>query len=413
MWRGLTDSHELLHLRASVGGRYASSTRRTSTPAIRLARCGSASGRLNIRDRDLFFGVGNGGRVGSGGADPATSGGPTVRTRLARTCSLVGSPATPAHRPLDGDRRRRWGASDFYPGRAAPRSGEHRRRLSAADRRGLRVGRRLGRGDAELSFNTRRPGSGFLSGASVGKGLLLSLFGGYSAALGDGPWRFIAMARGSGRGRPLRRHAADLFRGCSTGCAGATIGSFTALSYLGGMLLLCGYDTDRFRDRVAALASAEYSWQLTDQLYASGFVHAGRVYSGPATCWCAACGSATAAAFTSITQRSLLRVQLARASTAACSSTWSDHVYDPLAQGDPMRAACAALLVCAGRAATSGRVRFADRPVVWVVNDHADIPGRPADLLRTPTTTTRSCCIRSPAGWRCPTATRRRHHGPR
>ncbi len=39
-----------------------------------------------------------------------------------------------------------------------------------------------------------------------------------------------------------------------------------------------------------------------------------------------------------------------------------------------MRAACAALLVCAGCAATSGRVRFADRPVVWAVNDRADIP---------------------------------------
>lgn len=42
-----------------------------------------------------------------------------------------------------------------------------------------------------------------------------------------------------------------------------------------------------------------------------------------------------------------------------------------------MKAACAALLVCAGCAATSAErpaVRFADRPVVWVVDDRADIP---------------------------------------
>ena len=52
----------------------------------------------------------------------------------------------------------------------------------------------------------------------------------------------------------------------------------TELARLGGPTFLRGYDTDRFRDRVAAVGSAEYGWDLSHLLDASLFVDVGRVY---------------------------------------------------------------------------------------------------------------------------------------
>jgi len=53
---------------------------------------------------------------------------------------------------------------------------------------------------------------------------------------------------------------------------------FTELPQLGGKALLRGYPTDRFRDRVAAVGSLEYRWDLSFRLTGSLFVDAGRVY---------------------------------------------------------------------------------------------------------------------------------------
>src|SRR6185312_13685883 len=47
---------------------------------------------------------------------------------------------------------------------------------------------------------------------------------------------------------------------------------------LGGPLYLRGYALDRFRDRVAADATVEYRWDLTEWIAAHAFVDAGRVY---------------------------------------------------------------------------------------------------------------------------------------
>src|SRR5262249_4576058 len=53
---------------------------------------------------------------------------------------------------------------------------------------------------------------------------------------------------------------------------------FSDLPRLGGALLLRGYPWDRFRDRIAALGSLEYQWDLSDRITMSLFVDAGRVY---------------------------------------------------------------------------------------------------------------------------------------
>ena len=53
---------------------------------------------------------------------------------------------------------------------------------------------------------------------------------------------------------------------------------FTELPALGGQEFLRGYPFERFRDRVAALGTVEYDWDLSHLLAASVFVDAGRVF---------------------------------------------------------------------------------------------------------------------------------------
>ncbi|NVB77963.1 MAG: hypothetical protein HOV81_06165 [Kofleriaceae bacterium] len=54
---------------------------------------------------------------------------------------------------------------------------------------------------------------------------------------------------------------------------------FTEVPALGGPFYLRGYPIDRFRDRIAAVGTLEYQWDLSYELYASLFVDCGRVYS--------------------------------------------------------------------------------------------------------------------------------------
>ncbi len=54
---------------------------------------------------------------------------------------------------------------------------------------------------------------------------------------------------------------------------------FAELAALGGARLLRGYATDRFRDRAAGVATAEYRFQLIDRAAAFLFVNAGRVWT--------------------------------------------------------------------------------------------------------------------------------------
>jgi hypothetical protein len=54
--------------------------------------------------------------------------------------------------------------------------------------------------------------------------------------------------------------------------------AFTQLPELGGAVLLRGYPAERFRDRVAALGTLEYFWDLSHFMLASLFVDVGRVY---------------------------------------------------------------------------------------------------------------------------------------
>lgn len=54
--------------------------------------------------------------------------------------------------------------------------------------------------------------------------------------------------------------------------------AFTQLPQLGGKMMLRGYPRDRFRDRTAALGSAEYGWDISRNVIATLFTDVGRVY---------------------------------------------------------------------------------------------------------------------------------------
>ena len=53
---------------------------------------------------------------------------------------------------------------------------------------------------------------------------------------------------------------------------------FTEVPTIGGPIYLRGYPIERFRDRIAAVGTLEYQWDLSRQIYASLFVDCGRVY---------------------------------------------------------------------------------------------------------------------------------------
>ena len=83
--------------------------------------------------------------------------------------------------------------------------------------------------------------------------------------------RFIHLATGP-RVLVLRAHV--------EGVTGDADLPFYQLPRLGGTTYLRGYASERFRDRIAAVASADYQFDLSRNLSARVFVDAGRVYAG-------------------------------------------------------------------------------------------------------------------------------------
>jgi hypothetical protein len=138
---------------------------------------------------------------------------------------------------------------------------------------------RSGYAELELRYDTRGPLSMWQPAQVTSKGSLAAAYGG-PGVLDSGFvfWRYGIDAQhymtiGSGPRVLSARVEAEAIS------AEATEVPFTELPSLGGRTWLRGYATDRFRDRVAAVGSLEYQWDLSRMLYASLFVDAGRVYS--------------------------------------------------------------------------------------------------------------------------------------
>jgi outer membrane protein assembly factor BamA len=130
-----------------------------------------------------------------------------------------------------------------------------------------------------LRYDTRGRYNMFEPAAFYSLGTLAEAWGGFNHALDDLPdyWRyglnlqhFIRLAA-SPRVLMLR------FRGEAVS-AGLDDVPFDMLPRLGGPRDLRGYTPDRFRDRIAAYGTVEYSWDLSNYVAAALFVDVGRVY---------------------------------------------------------------------------------------------------------------------------------------
>jgi outer membrane protein assembly factor BamA len=135
----------------------------------------------------------------------------------------------------------------------------------------------------ELIFDTRATRSHLLSGAAPSSGWRLAARGGYQLDFGDNSSRFWRY------GADLRRHI-DLYRGDRVVVLGAAFDGvagditevpFVDLPTLGGKHRLRGYAGGRFRDRLAAVTSAEYRYPVSRNALGFLAVDAGRVWREP------------------------------------------------------------------------------------------------------------------------------------
>lgn len=131
-----------------------------------------------------------------------------------------------------------------------------------------------------LRFDTRGRYNLFEPAPFLSVGTLAELWGGRTLWFDGNPdfWRyglnlqhFIRIGEGP-------RVIALRFRGEGVSGSLADV-PFAMLPRLGGPRDLRGYTTDRFRDRVAAVGSVEYNWDLAYNIAAALFVDVGRVYS--------------------------------------------------------------------------------------------------------------------------------------
>ncbi|MGE0400193.1 MAG: BamA/TamA family outer membrane protein [Kofleriaceae bacterium] len=141
-------------------------------------------------------------------------------------------------------------------------------------------GTRYGYGELELRYDTRRASTAYEAPVFTSRGTLVAAYTGAAIALDDNSadyrrygadlQQFFRLAEGP-RVLSLRAHVEGV-----TGNLDEV--PFTDLPRLGGKQSLRGYSLDRFRDRIAAVGSAEYTWDLARILSASLFVDVGRVY---------------------------------------------------------------------------------------------------------------------------------------
>lgn len=134
--------------------------------------------------------------------------------------------------------------------------------------------------EIELIWDSRRPASSYISIANAGSGTKIAAHLGYAKGFGDDPSSYYRY------GLDIQHHINILggdryliLRGFGEAVS-ADIDEipFVDLPKLGGTTLLRGYDRDRFRDRIAAVATVEYNYPLTGILSAYVFTDLGRVY---------------------------------------------------------------------------------------------------------------------------------------
>jgi hypothetical protein len=132
----------------------------------------------------------------------------------------------------------------------------------------------------ELRYDTRRPANRFEAASVPSQGLLVSGFTGLASGFEGARTAYVRY------GTDLQAYInlgasprALVLRALVEGIEGDLEQvPFVDLPRLGGPILLRGYKQDRFRDRVMALGSAEYQFDVSNMFSAFLFVDGGRVY---------------------------------------------------------------------------------------------------------------------------------------
>ncbi|MDB4958959.1 MAG: hypothetical protein JWO36_6528 [Myxococcales bacterium] len=241
-------------------------------------------GRYLHRPRDFFFGIGNGSKIDAPlpvPIDPLTNTA-AVETRFKERLGRVAAIADV----------RLW---DVLYLRAGGAFSDYKFGLSSTGPAIDQVydpnaligfgGYRDAYTEGQLVWNSRDYVSPFEPAPLFSVGSLAAVYGGRRFRIGSGS--------GSGSGSDYWRYGIDLQRFFRIGQGPrvlslrlhgeAVSGSivdvpFNELPRLGGTIYLRGYQVDRFRDRVAAVGSVEYLWDLSRYLASSVFVDVGRVY---------------------------------------------------------------------------------------------------------------------------------------
>lgn len=274
--RNLFGAREHVSLRAAFGGRYRELVKASLRSGHRLDPIEvELVGEIDRRPEEPFYGIGN---LDAGSIempiDPRTA--PVAietryRQQLARAATRVGLRVAPhLHLQAAGSLT----DLDFAPSEDGPPIDEVYMIEGMIGYDGLL----LGYTELELRWDSRRAQAPWDPPAIHSRGTFAAAFAGRSTNVRDGGgfWR---------GGVDLQRYwrLADGPRTLITRLYGEAVGGpdaipFVELPMLGGKTLLRGYPTDRFRDRIAALGSVEYQWDLARRLSASAFVDAGRVY---------------------------------------------------------------------------------------------------------------------------------------
>ncbi len=146
---------------------------------------------------------------------------------------------------------------------------------------GYMAGTRFLYNELEVGWDTRRQADKWDASGMRSTGGLALAYAGHEHALDDGPdffrigidlQRYIRL---TARPRTLQFR---LWAEAVTGKRDEI--PFTELPRIGGIDLLRGYELDRFRDRVAAVAQVSYTWAAATWLAPVLFVDVGRVYTG-------------------------------------------------------------------------------------------------------------------------------------
>jgi hypothetical protein len=261
--RDLVGEGEKLSLAAGIGGRYSQIYHASLGSGRRLGQRVSLQidGEYEQRPKDRFYGVGN--------LDDAELA--RFRQRIARVAAVLDvrtvgplrALVSTAIKDVEFDRSETGEPIDeIYPPEA----------LIGFE------GIRHAYGELEVRWDTRRPATPWQPQAIFSAGWMAAAFAGRARALDGGAsfWRvgadvqhFVALGDGP-RVLAARLHVEAVDE------ASDEI-AFSELPRLGGKTYLRGYPADRFRDRVATVATVEYQWDLTRIVSASLFVDAGRV----------------------------------------------------------------------------------------------------------------------------------------